>query len=32
LKTRLLVRATPGLLYFFFEGSHDEVRAFLKGL
>jgi hypothetical protein len=32
LKTRLLFRASPGLLYFFFEGNHNQVRAFLKNL
>ena len=30
LKTRLVFKATPGLLYFFFEGNHNQVRALIK--
>jgi len=32
LRTRLIFKAAPGLLYFFFEGNHNQVRAFIKNL
>jgi hypothetical protein len=30
LRTRLLFEVFPGILYFFMEGDHDDVQAFLK--